>query len=325
MKIRLQITDGPAAGQQLEIAQDQSLKVGRSPEADFGIPDDLEMSSLHFEVVCNEHECLVRDLGSTNETFLNQKQITESVLHDGDQLRSGQSLFSVQIHSGETPAITDNAMPTPSAVVAAAPAAIATDGETAATDADGFLAMTVQEISEPIDFDSEEAPKLLQEKQSPQEYLEALTQQELLSDALRFLAYALPKREAVWWAALCVRRGSGESLTDEDASALEATEQWVKEPTEDNRRAAMKAAEAGEFGTAACWPAVGAFWSGGSMGPPDTPVVPPGDDLTGKAVSGAVMVGAVLIEPEKAAEKQREFIRQGLAVAAGERHWERAD
>ena len=29
------------------------------------------------------------------------------------------------------------------------------------------------------------------------------------TDAVRFLAHALPKREAVWWACLCVRKAAG--------------------------------------------------------------------------------------------------------------------
>ena len=49
------------------------------------------------------------------------------------------------------------------------------------------------------------------------------------------------------------------------------------------------------------------------------------DEMIGKAVSVAETLAAVAFEPEKAAEKQSEFIRQGLAVAAGELHWEKQD
>jgi hypothetical protein len=149
----------------------------------------------------------------------------------------------------------------------------------------------------------------------PAEFLDHLIAQRLFQDAARFLAHALPKREAVWWACVCTRQIS---LGDTEATvALKAAEAWVYQPTEGNRRAAMTAAQATGFAKAASWAAVGAFWSGGSMAPPEAPAVPPGEFLTSAAVAGAVLLAAVEREPEKAEDKFRAFIAAAVDIANG--------
>src|SRR5437588_11854593 len=145
-----------------------------------------------------------------------------------------------------------------------------------------------------------EALALLQEDMAPKAYLSALIDASHFDDAVRFLAHALPKREAVWWAWFCARRTAGAEPAPKIKASLEATEKWIAQPTDENRRAAMKAGEAAEFKTAAGCAGMAAFFSGGSMAPPDAPRVPPGEGLTGKAVSGAVILAAVAVEPEKA-------------------------
>jgi len=152
---------------------------------------------------------------------------------------------------------------------------------------------------------------------TPSAFLEELTRQGLHTDAIRFLAHALPKREAVWWACLCVR----DSLTPEtpplSVVALQAAEKWVYTANEENRREAMTRAEADGFNTPASWAAVAAFWSGGSMAPPNVPAVPPGETLTAAAVSGAILLAAVQREPERALEKYQRFLEYGVDIANG--------
>src|SRR5436190_17204799 len=85
----------------------------------------------------------------------------------------------------------------------------------------------------------EAARALLKENQPPQEYLNLLVENAHFQDAVRFLAHALPKREAVWWAWVCARRAAGEEPPPKIKASLDATEKWIAQPTEDNRRAAM--------------------------------------------------------------------------------------
>jgi Family of unknown function (DUF6931) len=164
---------------------------------------------------------------------------------------------------------------------------------------------------------SEAAQALLAPDLAPGDYIERLCAEGLWADAVRFLAHALPQREAVWWACLAARAALGEAPPESPAKAVAATEAWVYRPTEENRRAAMAAGDAAGNGSPARWAAIAAFWSGGSISAPDAPPVPPGEQLTAVAVAGAVQIAAVQTEPERAEEKYRRFIAQGLDIAKG--------
>ena len=168
----------------------------------------------------------------------------------------------------------------------------------------------------------EEAMALLRPELHPLEFVKLLMEKTLYPDAVRFIAHALPKRESVWWGWVCARRAAGESPPPKIKAALDATEKWIAQPSEDNRRSAMAAAQKAELGTAAGCAGLAAFFSGGSLAPPEAPVVPPGEFLAAKAVSGAVIFAAVASEPEKAPEKFRSFVAQGVEVTNRVKLWE---
>jgi hypothetical protein len=155
----------------------------------------------------------------------------------------------------------------------------------------------------------------------PRAFVALLMQHGLQMDAVRFIAHALPRREAVWWAWVCARKSAGETPKPQIRAALDATERWVVQPTEDHRRQALQFGEAADFGTAAGCAALGAFMSGGSLGPPEVPVVPPSEFMTAKAVSGAVILAAVTPEATKAAEKFDDYVKLGLEVADRTKLW----
>lgn len=163
----------------------------------------------------------------------------------------------------------------------------------------------------------EEARQLLQDDTVPAQYLQQLIERELYPDAVRFLAVALPKREAIWWACLCTRQTLGESPSPVDLKALELAEAWVYKPAEENRQLTMPAAEATQFKTPAGWAAVAAFWSGGNISPAEGAIVPPTEDLTGKAVIGAVMLAAVQGGADKIKTHYRLFLKSGIHIANG--------
>lgn len=173
-------------------------------------------------------------------------------------------------------------------------------------------AKTAAEICGPIEL-SEPARKLLDDQVSPSEYLARLTESGMAEDAVRFLAHALPKREAVWWACQCIRE-AGVDSGEPGKAALLAAARWAADPSEQHRRAAQSAAEAAQA-TPEALIAMGAFLGGGSMAPPQAPEVKPADDLTPRSVAGAVLLGAVAVEPEKAPQKRRRFIELGIQCA----------
>ena len=168
----------------------------------------------------------------------------------------------------------------------------------------------------------EESMALLRPEMHPLAFVALLMEKALYPDAVRFIAHALPKREAVWWGWVCARRASGDNPQPKIKASLEATEKWIAQPSEDNRRSAMAAAQKAELGTAAGCAGLAAFFSGGSLAPPDAPVVPPGEFLSAKAVSGAVIFAAVAKEPERAPDKFRNFVAQGVEVTKRVKIWE---
>jgi len=134
-----------------------------------------------------------------------------------------------------------------------------------------------------------EARQLLASALSPQGLLSLLAANGLFADAVRFMAFALPAREGVWWS--CV---TGElmraSLAAKDEIGFEAAESWVYEPTEDRRHACLAAAEAAALDGAGAYAALAAFWSGPSLAPPDLPPVPPDGSLSPTGVGASVLL-----------------------------------
>jgi len=67
----------------------ETTTIGRTEENTFQIPDP-SVSSHHCEVILRGNEVVIRDQNSTNGTFINGQQITESVLKPSQILRLGQ-------------------------------------------------------------------------------------------------------------------------------------------------------------------------------------------------------------------------------------------
>lgn len=175
---------------------------------------------------------------------------------------------------------------------------------------------TAGEICQKIEL-GEEAALLLQNEALPAEFLQLLLTHELYQDAVRFLATALPKREATWWACQCARHGLGDSSSAENAKAIELAEAWVYKPTDENRLPTMPAAVETEFKTAAGWAAIAVFWSGGNISPVPGATVEPAEDLFAKAVVGAVMLAAVQGKPDEVQPNYRLFLKKGIDIACG--------
>ncbi len=180
-------------------------------------------------------------------------------------------------------------------------------------------AITVAQLCE-IAGVGDDALAVLRPDLGPRELVTALVDAELFADAVRILAHALPKREGVWWAWMCAKRATL-APKDAESSALAATERWIAQPTEQNRRAAMDSAEAATFETPAGCAALAAFLTSGSIAPANVPAVPPPEFASSQAIAGAVTMAAVTTEPERSGEKFRAFIQQAVDVGARINLW----
>jgi hypothetical protein len=124
--------------------------------------------------------------------------------------------------------------------------------------------------------------------------LDALLQRGLPTDALVLVARVLPKRYVVAWACECFKSlAPGRANTNSvDRAGLALAQQWLADPAEDNRRAALDFAEAGEFATPGAWLAASAGWNGGSLLPRGYDPVPPPDHLPAEAAVAALRLAA---------------------------------
>ena len=66
--------------------------VGRSDSATIQVEQE-SVSRQHAKVANRGDQWLLVDLGSTNGTFVNDKQVTQAELRDGDMVRIGQTIF----------------------------------------------------------------------------------------------------------------------------------------------------------------------------------------------------------------------------------------
>jgi pSer/pThr/pTyr-binding forkhead associated (FHA) protein len=76
----------------------EKTTVGRVPDNAFEIAE-ASISSHHAEIILKGNEVLVRDLDSTNGTFINGERITEAVLKPGQILRLG--VVEMRLETGE--------------------------------------------------------------------------------------------------------------------------------------------------------------------------------------------------------------------------------
>src|SRR6478752_3824652 len=75
-------------GRTLELKVDKTT-VGRLEDNSFQIAEP-SVSSHHCEILLRGSDVVVRDLNSTNGTFINGEKVTETVLKPGQVLRLGQ-------------------------------------------------------------------------------------------------------------------------------------------------------------------------------------------------------------------------------------------
>ncbi len=94
--------------------------IGRVEDNTFQIAD-ASVSSHHCEVLLRGDEVLIRDLNSTNGSYINDAQITESVLKPGQKLRLGQIELKLETDgSASTPLAAPAAPSAPAKKVAEA-------------------------------------------------------------------------------------------------------------------------------------------------------------------------------------------------------------
>jgi pSer/pThr/pTyr-binding forkhead associated (FHA) protein len=100
--VKLVILNQGMTGRTHELNVDRTT-VGRVEDNTFQIADP-SVSSHHCEVHLRGSEVLIRDLNSTNGSFINGEKIAESILKPGQILRLGQIELKLEVEGAPAPA-----------------------------------------------------------------------------------------------------------------------------------------------------------------------------------------------------------------------------
>jgi pSer/pThr/pTyr-binding forkhead associated (FHA) protein len=106
---RLLLLSEGFAGRTYELKVDKTT-VGRVSDNAFEIPE-ASVSSHHAEILLRGNDVVIRDLDSTNGTFINGEKITEAVLKPGQTLRFGT--VELRLDTGEVPPPSSKPLNTP--------------------------------------------------------------------------------------------------------------------------------------------------------------------------------------------------------------------
>lgn len=137
---------------------------------------------------------------------------------------------------------------------------------------------------------SDDALALLEQGGNVRRFIDELLGRGLAADALAVVARTLPKRYVVAWGCDCLKSAllADPAVADVDRAGLALAQQWLADPTEENRRAALEFAEQGEFGSPGAWIAASAGWNGGSLLPRGYDPIAPPDHLPAEAAVAAL-------------------------------------
>jgi serine/threonine-protein kinase len=97
MRVILEVLQGPRKGRSFMFDRHDTFIVGRSRFVHCSMPEDMALSRDHFMIEINPPQCEMRDLGSTNGTFVNNQRVDRVRLASGDVIAAGQSVFRVRV------------------------------------------------------------------------------------------------------------------------------------------------------------------------------------------------------------------------------------
>jgi DNA-binding NtrC family response regulator len=92
--LRLVVMRGPEPGRVFELKAGET-HIGKGPDNDVVIPD-ATVSRAHCVIARDGDQWVLRDLGSTNGTFLDEARIKEGFLRPGARIRAGEVLLRFQ-------------------------------------------------------------------------------------------------------------------------------------------------------------------------------------------------------------------------------------
>ncbi len=100
MQVNLKVLAGPYRDRVFCFTQADTFLIGRSNEAHLCLTDDRFFSRNHCLLEINPPHCFLRDLGSTNGTFVDGERVSEAFLRSGAQIQGGETVLLVEVDAG---------------------------------------------------------------------------------------------------------------------------------------------------------------------------------------------------------------------------------
>ncbi|MEL6107347.1 MAG: FHA domain-containing protein [Planctomycetota bacterium] len=295
MKVIVRVVEGANKGRGIPVQSGERATFGSSDAADVSLQDP-ELSGFHFAIHCDSAECTIRSLIDSHPVVVNGVPVEQVQLSDGDEVRAGQTQLAISFEGS---------------FASEAPLPPTTDRE------EDAATPSIHQLCQKIELD-EEGMELLKPEHTVDSFVQTLVAEERFIDAVRLLAYAMPKSQAVRWAHDGITTIGHKVRTAEDQSAMQATGRWIEESVEAHRWEALQSAEKLEFSTAPACAAAAAGWSGGSMVGPDLDPIEPDSLLTARMASLAIQIAALEVDDDGVDERYKQVIAMGQTILSQE-------
>src|SRR5436190_4536442 len=100
MRVTLNVVAGPQTGRTFSFDQHDTFMIGRREDAQFCLPHDRFFSRHHCLIEIAPPQAFLRDLGSTNGTYVNGMRVDTAYLKSGDRIQGGETVLEVGVSSG---------------------------------------------------------------------------------------------------------------------------------------------------------------------------------------------------------------------------------
>lgn len=168
---------------------------------------------------------------------------------------------------------------------------------------------------------SPEARELLTPAVLNAEFVETLIANDLDPDARRVLAFALPRRRALWWGCLTAWDALGQLAVGDSARLLSAIASYVIQPIDDHWRNVASAGKPIKRASLLGCLLYGTFVAHGSVMGPDKPRVPAPPHVFGRLIESAIYLSSVTKDVRNYRLHLREYLQLGQQLATGPAPW----